>query len=286
MIGGELGELLGRISDMVSAISSASWQPTGDLEKIGDGTLSLQTIADLVARAAELSTEENRSRVAEFAAEVSKWSLAHRNKLAVKNLRLARKWVDGRFSDRLRRARVRCEDATQNCVIAMLRGAELYDYSSGVRFSTYVTRWIWQAIHRTILRSSLIHTPSYLTSVSDDVANAFEGKRRVNRRAVEAARMIHLLDKDEEAEVVIDKRASEHSERTAARLDVKHFLTKLRPLERRILELRYMEELGYKDIASRLYEEGVADRVVSRQRVLQVENRVLGKLRTLAEKSR
>ncbi len=81
-----------------------------------------------------------------------------RNELAATNLGLVTKWARLKYGDllRIRDPSMDFDDLFQEGCIGLLRGIELFDYSRELRFSSYITWWIKQAVSRAINKRSTL----------------------------------------------------------------------------------------------------------------------------------
>ena len=197
---------------------------------------------------------------------------------------------------------VEYDDLLQIASLALIKGVERFDETMGVKFSTYITPTIAGEIKNYFRdRSRLVHLPRRVVELKSAARRAAEeiaaetGKQPsvgeiaqrlgVNEeeliRAVEAGSVVSL-DRpagEEENGSFYDMipAASDDFERLEQRDEVAAALATLTGDERKMVNLRFGEELSQSETAKRM---GVSQMYISR-----MERRVLQKLRENLKKS-
>lgn len=229
---------------------------------------------------------------------------AARERMIEANIALVLRWA-GRY---------RCEgleyaDLVQEGILGLIAAVDRFDPERGRRFSTYGAWWIRQSIVRAIQRQGdLIGLPLEVAQVLPRVNDGREVLRdRLGRlptvaeiaaetglppsqvalalRCPEPPVSLELLvgmgDETPLADVVPDPQAPDPEEcliRACERAALEALLGCLRPCERLVIEQRFGLADGYEHTLQE-----VGDQLgVSRERVRQIEERALGKLREAA----
>ena len=224
-----------------------------------------------------------------------------RQKLITSNLRLvvsvARKYI-GRGTDFL--------DLIQNGNLGLLRAIDRFDAARGYKFSTYATWWIRQAVTRGLAQEGrLIRLPVYIIEevgrfkqsreklqqllnrepsdeeIAEDLQQPIVKIRQLRLISSQPLSLDAPVSEEDDTPLgdAIEQEQSDPLEvvtENGLHEQIEEVLARLKAREREVIELRF----GFRDGTKHTLEEIGQDLHVTRERVRQIEERALRKLRS------
>ncbi len=288
--------------DVVDGAVPADEEPTAEAREIS--TDSLQLFLRDVGKVDLLTAAQE----VELAKRIERGDHGAKQEMVEANLRLVVS-----IAKRYRNQGLPFLDLIQEGTIGLVRAAEKFDYRKGFKFSTYATWWIRQAVARALadkartirmpvhvveklnkivrserkLRAELGREPTS-AEIAVDLDLTLDEVETIRRTAQTPVSLEKPVGDEEESEfghfltdetAPLPDEAAETSLRKEALLKI---LGALSPRERRVLELRY----GLNGEHPRTLDEVGRTFNVTRERIRQIENQSLKKLRALADSAK
>ncbi len=313
-IAGALGELeldAGTIDDFYSALDELNVEVTGRAVEEEEEAEEAPSAREISTDALQLFLKDigkvdllTAAQEVELAKRIERGDHSAKQVMVEANLRLVVS-----IAKRYRNQGLPFLDLIQEGTIGLVRAAEKFDYRKGFKFSTYATWWIRQAVARALAdKARTIRMPVHVVEKLNKIVRTERKLRAERGREPTSAEIGAELDLSvEEVETIrrsaqtpvsLEKPVGDEEES-----EFGHFLTdELQPLpeetaetnmrrealekilgtlssrERRVLELRY----GLDGQHPRTLDEVGRTFNVTRERIRQIENQSLKKLRALA----
>jgi len=225
---------------------------------------------------------------------ISAWAIDRRNARVVANTMLVWKFGVQYYKAAITERRLDPDDAFQEGADGLIRACDLFDEARGLKFSHYAVWQIRQRIQRFLHRASLIDLPSHLFFLSKKRIEALSPSDKKRRAQALLVRNVKNLGSVESKNInydsvspyenaIADKKAAGERDRADDRLDVQDLMRCLGGTEKRIIELVFMEGLSLDEVAKRV---AVGGKPMSRERMRQLKERAIGRMKVWAEKRR
>jgi RNA polymerase primary sigma factor len=300
---GQADELYAAIDELqievVSADAEAEDEPEAEASEVSTDTLQL-FLKDIGKVPLLTAAQE-----VELAKRIERGDHSAKQAMVEANLRLVVS-----IAKRYRNQGLPFLDLIQEGTIGLVRAAEKFDHRKGFKFSTYATWWIRQAVARALadkartirmpvhvveklnkivrserkLRAELLREPT-TSEIAKDLDLTLDEVEHIRRSAQTPVSLEKPVGDEEESEFghfLTDDTAplpEEEAEVAMRREALRTILDTLSQRERRVLELRY----GLDGEQPRTLDEVGRTFNVTRERIRQIENQCLKKLRALAD---
>jgi RNA polymerase primary sigma factor len=276
-------------------------EPESELEVHEVSTDALQLFLKDIGRVALLTAAQE----VELAKRIERGDHGAKQEMVEANLRLVVS-----IAKKYRNQGLPFLDLIQEGTIGLVRAAEKFDYRRGFKFSTYATWWIRQAVARALAdKARTIRMPVHVVEKLNKIVRAERKLRGELGREPSSAEIARDLDlspdevehirRSSQVPVSLEKPVGDEEEsefghfirddssplpdEAAEEALRKDMLTKILGMlstrERRVLEMRY----GLNGEQPRTLDEVGRAFNVTRERIRQIENQCLKKLRALAD---
>jgi RNA polymerase primary sigma factor len=302
---GQMDEFYAALDELqIEVVDGADNEPEADVEERADArevsTDTLQLFLKDIGKVPLLTAAQE----VELAKRIERGEHAAKQAMVEANLRLVVS-----IAKRYRNQGLPFLDLIQEGTIGLVRAAEKFDYRKGFKFSTYATWWIRQAVARALAdKARTIRMPVHVVEKLNKIVRterALRAKlgreptsveigveldlhpeeidqiRRSAQTPVSLEKPVGDEDESEFGHFLTDETAplpDEQAEETLRNEALRSILKSLSHRERRVLELRY----GLDGEQPRTLDEVGKAFNVTRERIRQIENQGLKKLRALA----
>jgi RNA polymerase primary sigma factor len=299
---GQLDEFYAALEEQqIEVVSAADDDTPEELDVVAASTDSLQLFLKDIGKVELLTAAQE----VELAKRIERGDHGAKQEMIEANLRLVVS-----IAKRYRNQGLPFLDLIQEGTIGLVRAAEKFDYRKGFKFSTYATWWIRQAVARALAdKARTIRMPVHVVEKLNKIVRTERTLRaklgreplsaEIGRELELSADEVEQIRRSAQTPVSLEKPVGDEEESefghfitdenmelpdeaadTAMRKEtLLKILSKLAPRERRVLELRY----GLDGQHPRTLDEVGRTFNVTRERIRQIENQSLKKLRALAD---
>jgi RNA polymerase primary sigma factor len=289
------------LDDLEIEVEQSEEEPEAELEAHEVSTDALQLFLKDIGRVALLTAAQE----VELAKRIERGDHGAKQEMVEANLRLVVS-----IAKKYRNQGLPFLDLIQEGTIGLVRAAEKFDYRRGFKFSTYATWWIRQAVARALAdKARTIRMPVHVVEKLNKIVRTERKLRGELGREPSSAEIARDLDlspdevehirRSSQVPVSLEKPVGDEEESEFGHFITDEFsplpdeaaeeslrkdmLTKILGMlsarERRVLEMRY----GLNGEQPRTLDEVGRAFNVTRERIRQIENQCLKKLRALAD---